>query len=133
MQFKNLTPMLSTKDLQGTLAFYRDVLGFELDNFNEEWGWLHIHKDNVSLMFSLPNEHEPFEKPVCTGSFYFYTDDVDALWEKLKGAPYIYYGLENFEYGMREFAIKDNNGYILQFGMEVRDLGSTKWEVRGTK
>jgi uncharacterized glyoxalase superfamily protein PhnB len=46
-------------------------------------------------------------------------DDVDGLWEKLKGSSYIFYGLENFDYGMREFAIKDNNGYMLQFGTQI--------------
>jgi len=28
----------------------------------------------------------------------------------------ICYEIETFEWGMREFAIYDNNGYILQFG-----------------
>jgi hypothetical protein len=31
----------------------------------------------------------------------------------------IVYPLEDFPYGMREFAIRDNNGYILQFGQEI--------------
>ncbi len=120
MQFSTLTPMLWTNELKATLAFYKNILGFVVDNYNEEWGWLHLRKGAVSLMFCLPNAHEPFEKPVCTGSFYFNLDDVDGLWEQLKETPYIYYGIENFEYGMREFAIKDNNGYILQFGKEIK-------------
>jgi len=33
----------------------------------------------------------------------------------------IVYPIENFYYGMREFAIRDNNGYILQFGQEITD------------
>jgi len=28
----------------------------------------------------------------------------------------VVYPIESFDYGMREFAIRDNNGYILQFG-----------------
>jgi len=31
----------------------------------------------------------------------------------------ICYPIETFEYGMREFAIYDNNGYLLQFGEAV--------------
>ena len=27
--------------------------------------------------------------------------------------------IETFEWGMREFAIYDNNGYVLQFGQET--------------
>lgn len=29
------------------------------------------------------------------------------------------YPIENFNYGMREFVIYDNNGYVLQFGEAV--------------
>jgi hypothetical protein len=29
------------------------------------------------------------------------------------------YPLKDFDYGMREFTIRDNNGYILQFGPEI--------------
>jgi hypothetical protein len=31
----------------------------------------------------------------------------------------IAYPMEDFEYGMREFAIYDNNGYMLQFGAPI--------------
>ncbi|MGI8410862.1 MAG: VOC family protein [Pyrinomonadaceae bacterium] len=54
-----------------------------------------------------------------TGSFYFHTDDVDALWDKLKDKAKICYGIENVFHGMREFGVYDNNGYLLQFGQEI--------------
>lgn len=31
----------------------------------------------------------------------------------------LHYPVEDFGYGMREFAIYDNNGYLLQFGQEI--------------
>ncbi len=37
---------------------------------------------------------------------------------QLKDKAAIVYPLEDFDYGMREFAIRDNNGYILQVGQE---------------
>ena len=112
--------MLWTSDIKGTIDFYKNTLDFELDNYNEDWGWCHMHKDDVEIMFALPNEHMLFEKPVCTGSFYIYTNAVDKLWEKLKITSHIFYPIEDFEYGMREFAIRDNNGYLLQFGKEIQ-------------
>ncbi len=39
----------------------------------------------------------------------------------LKGKSKICYSIENFEYGMREFAIYDNNDYVLQFGQEIKE------------
>ena len=31
----------------------------------------------------------------------------------------VVYPMETFGYGMREFAVYDNNGYLLQFGQET--------------
>ena len=60
------------------------------------------------------------EMPAFTGSFYFDIDDVTALWADLKDRVKIAYPMEEFQYGMREFAIYDNNGYMLQFGTPSR-------------
>ena len=45
-------------------------------------------------------------------------DDANALWLQLKDKATVVYPIEEFDYGMREFAIRDINGYILQFGQE---------------
>ena len=31
----------------------------------------------------------------------------------------VVYPIEDFDYGMREFAIRDNSGYLLQFGQPI--------------
>lgn len=114
-----LTPMLYTRDIPGTIDFYVKVLGFECGSYAEEWAWASLSRDGVEIMLAHPNEHMPFDKPNFTGSFYFNTPDVDAFWTRVKDSTEIVYGLENFEYGMREFAIYDNNGYVLQFGTAI--------------
>lgn len=119
MKFISLQPILWTTDLDSTLDFYRENLGFETGEHNEEIGWALLVNGETSLMISRPNEHMPFEKCNFTGSFYFTVDSVDALWEKLKDKVKVCYGIEDFYYGMREFAIFDNNGYILQFGSPI--------------
>ena len=111
--------MLWTEDLKGSVDFYEEILGFTVNVFNEEWGFASVSKNDVSLMLSRPNEHIPYDKIGFTGSLYFTTDSVDALWEELKDKARIAYGIEDFFYGMREFAIYDNNGYLLQFGQEI--------------
>ena len=73
-------------------------------------------------MISKPNDHIPFDKPNFTGSFYFNTDGIDEIWNKLKDKTKICYPIENFEYGMRGFAIYDNNGYLLQFGQDIVEV-----------
>lgn len=120
MKLTALRPMLWTKDLNGTIDFYTQTLEFTLREYNEDWGWATLSKDDVQLMIALPNEHTPFDAPQFTGTFYFNTDDVDYWWEKLKDKVKLCYGIENFEYDMREFGFYDNNGYLLQYGTELK-------------
>lgn len=119
--------MLWTKDLEGSVKFYSTVLGFSVDALNLDWGWASLTLDKVSIMltkplvFDAPPGCEPPATIGCTGSFYFNTDAVDSLWGELKDKATVCYGIESFEHGMREFAVYDNNGYILQFGQEIEE------------
>lgn len=119
MKLERLTPMLYTKHLSETVKFYIDKLGFQCEELDEAAGWALVQKNDIQLMFSLPNVHLPFEKPHFTGSFYFKIQNAEQLWKELKEEVNIGYPLEVFEYGMKEFGIYDNNGYLLQFGEEV--------------
>ncbi len=111
--------MLYVENLDATIDFYVGILGFDCRARDEELGWAELAYADVRLMVCLPNAHLPFESSHFTGSFYFRVDDIEPLWESLRGAAEVCYPLETFEYGMREFAIRDNNGYLLQFGQEV--------------
>lgn len=115
--FNALTPMFWTREIDATVAFYVEVLGFECAVHEEHWAVL--LRDEVEVMLSLPNPQLPFEEPVFTGSFYINVSQVDALWEQVKDKCNVCYPIENFEYGMREFAIFDNNNYIIQFGQPI--------------
>jgi len=113
--------MLETADIPATVIFYTQVLGFTPENYTEDMGWVYLKKDGVTIMFSVPNEHRNIGRAVMSGSLYFNTDNVDQVWDKLKEKCNICYPIEDFEYGMREFAVYDNNWYLLQFGQEIDD------------
>jgi len=106
--------MLRTWRMQESLAFYRDRLGFRVENASEDWASL--SRDGVELMLSAPNAHEGDVEPGFTGSLYFLAEDIERLWAQVREHARVCYPLEDFDYGMREFAIYDNNGYLLQFG-----------------
>lgn len=123
MSFQQLKPMLRTWDLAGSVAFYCEVLGFECVARNDEWGWAHVRREAAEIMLSGPNEHEGDKAPAFTGSLYITCDDVDAVWGAVSGRAKVCYPIESFEYGMREFGIYDNNGYLLQFGTVIAEVG----------
>lgn len=113
------TPMLRTWDLPGSIAFYVDVLGFAVQSHSQADGWASLRRDGVELMLATPNAHDGATAPAFTGSIYFRLQSpaaVDALWASLQGRARACYVPETFHYGMREFAVYDDNGYLLQFG-----------------
>lgn len=120
-KFQPIRPMLWTNELKESIAFYVNVLGFTCGEYNEDWGWAALHHGEAEIMLAKPNEHMAFEKPKFTGSFYINVDAVDELWDTLKNKCKICYEIENFEWGMREFAVYDNNGYLLQFGQDISE------------
>lgn len=77
-------------------------------------------------MITKPNSHEKFGRIGFSGSFYFNVDDVEGLWNDLNTITKICYPIETFEWGMREFAVYDNNGYILQFGQPVSEISTAE-------
>ncbi len=81
-----------------------------------------MKKDDVFVMFL---KHDNFEETTQAfkgntegASVLFYVDvsDLDELYIKLKGKVEIEKKMETTWYGMREFYIKDCNGYLLGFG-----------------
>jgi uncharacterized glyoxalase superfamily protein PhnB len=126
MRLTHLTPMLESTDLRATLQFYTELLGFTCTGVYpdaEQPCWLSLRSGDVTLMFANRNEHRrefaEAAQPILTGSLYFNPVDVVALWEQLKDKVVVEYPLAAFDYGMREFAIRDCNGYLLQFGQEA--------------
>jgi catechol 2,3-dioxygenase-like lactoylglutathione lyase family enzyme len=130
MTLQQLTPMMRTKELAASVDFYTRHLDFRCDTFSEEWGFAHLSRDNVCLMFAAPNAHETFIIPTFTGSLYLRTNDVNSWWKRLNGKVRMCYPIEDFSYGMREFAIYDNNGYVIQFGQEMVKADKENGELR---
>jgi uncharacterized glyoxalase superfamily protein PhnB len=110
-EFRKLVPMLQTKDMGQTVAWYETVLGFR--RTGQADGWCSLSRDGVSIMF-MNNAH--LGPPHATATQYFTVDDVDALWDGIKKHCQAEWGPEDMPYGLREFAIKDPNGYLLSFG-----------------
>lgn len=119
MNFEKAIPMLYTTQLEETVNYYSKVIGFHCNALDVNAGWASIARDEVELMFATPNDHIKFDKPVFTGTIYLKVRDVATLWDQLKEHCEICYPLESFDYGMMEFAIYDNNGYMIQFGQEI--------------
>jgi len=120
IEMKAMVPMLKARSLEETVSFYTRVLGFRVVEHLENWCYLEW--GGAAVMFY--DSELPPGPPTLTGALYFNPSDVDALWEHLKTRAPVAWELQVMDYGMREFAIFDPNGYTLSFGQEVATPGA---------
>jgi catechol 2,3-dioxygenase-like lactoylglutathione lyase family enzyme len=118
---QHLSPILWTKDLQGTRAFYEGVLGFMgKSNFPN---FMSFTRGDVEIMFIVPRDDDgddlQFPEPTLTGSLFIVTTEVDNLWASVKDKAVVKSPICDREYLMRDFSILDNNGYEIVFGEDI--------------
>jgi len=134
--FKKVTPDLMVRDVAETVKFYTEKLGFQLGMLvpegektiearlvsGKKYAYAMVRRGEVFVMFMLKDAYEedlPALRGVTIGaslSLYFDVDHLDGLYAsfKEKGVE-IVKDLSSTWYGMREFYIRDCNGYILGF------------------
>jgi uncharacterized glyoxalase superfamily protein PhnB len=121
---KKLTPNLMVDDVNRTVDFYRDVLGFELLASVPEEGaldWGMMKCGTVELMFqsrsSLGNDLPQLKNAIPPGPVLLYIDveSVQILRQQIEGKATLLKEIAVTFYGTKEFTIQDCNGFILTF------------------
>ena len=111
-------PCLLVADMRRTLEFYIDVLGFTqtgYDPIESEPIRTEVRRDGVAIILFTEALHGKDETPTFSGALYIFPESVDKLAQELRGKVPFEWGPENTEFGIREFAIRDPNGYLLVF------------------
>jgi uncharacterized glyoxalase superfamily protein PhnB len=128
MSFESLSPNLISESVNGSVEFYTKHLGFTLIASVPEQGiydWAMIQRDNVSLMFqSLPSLQQDMPGLGLTakgslGTFFIKMKGIEELYNSVKGKVEISLDMRTTFYGMKEFVVKDPDGYFMCFAEEV--------------
>ena len=124
MQLQSLTPNLMVKDVNKTLDYYTNVLGFELIQTVPEKGifdWGFVKLGNVKLMIqketSIKSEYKELENYKTGGALtlYIQVEELQKWHETIKDKTNVIKPMQKTFYGANEFAIMDINGFILAF------------------
>jgi lactoylglutathione lyase len=126
--FTKLTPNLIVENVERSLAFYVDVLGFSRGLTVPDSSPLvfaSVVSGGVEVFFNdkatAVKEYPSFAAtPIgLTGTMYIETTGVDAWHERLKSTARIVMPLVTQFYGVREFAFADPDGYVITFAERV--------------
>ena len=123
-KFRRLTAELVTDDIPGTIVYYTNTLGFELDSVYPDDvpipQWVQFKCNNDYLMFesreSLGQVIPEIQLVKLGGSFdiFIEMEGVAEYYESIRKKVHVIVELTDKPF--EQFAIKDNNGYILLFG-----------------
>lgn len=130
----HLRTMLSVRDLEASIRFYRTVLGFELVEVlgaADKHYWAYVKKGSAEMMLtegSGPTFGEPGGSPPNAGLWlYFYPEslaELEQLHADLSSKGHAVSALETTNYGHRLFTLRDPDRYTLTFGILI---GADHW------
>ena len=124
----SIRPSFIVKDLQASISYYRERLGFQLDFQGPEDGpfWAGVSRDGIGIMLKavahdvlpIPNHTRHEWAPPDA---HIYSMDPDALFDEFtrRGASFVK-RLSFVEAGLWGFSITDADGYVLVF-YQLRD------------
>ena len=112
--------VLAVPDLQRSVRYYRDVLGFKPEAI-EDSGWMFMHRDGLVIRLG---ECKDAIKPDELGDHSYFAfwevDDADAWYEQIKAAGgKVLRPPSNQPWGMREFPIVTVDGHRIMLGQQI--------------
>ena len=115
---KGFIPQLRTTDLDGSIRFYVDTLGFRLE-FRYEDFYAGVSVGDQSLHLKLVDDEDPSIPYVARHGhlhLFFLVDDADAEAQRLENSGVAFDAeVADTAWGTREFYIRDDQGHVLCF------------------
>ncbi|MNH89938.1 Glyoxalase-like domain protein [compost metagenome] len=123
---QSITANLKVNNVKDTLAFYQEVLGFEVivtvpDIDQPVLNWAMVKNGGAELMFqekaNLEEEYPVLGNQGGSGglTLFIKVDDVEDLFGSIQGKAEVITPIHKTFYDKKEFAIVDNNGFVLTF------------------
>lgn len=116
---KRISPMLATDNMEETILFYQNVLGFTLAMKSPDYSI--VERDGQTIHFQRAASEEVMKCMREHTEIYIEVTGIHELWEHVKTFKDRYRIRDLFEreYGMIEFHIADPNGCLVFVGEPI--------------
>ena len=111
--------VLAVQDLQKSVEFYKNKLGFKSGWFDDNWHFL--HRDECTIMLGeCADDRSAFEINNHSYFGYFDVQNIDILFSEFKSQKIeILSPLKDKPWGQREFSIRTIDGHRIMFGENI--------------
>lgn len=123
--FLDLVPMLMCNDVQASIRFYADVLGFEVTGRMDDvgaTGFASLRNGKAAIMLASPSyipKGEKVEGRFPQSQYYFYVADAEGLRRSVVEAGWEATECVDRFYDIKEFELVDPDGHVLVFGQDI--------------
>ncbi|MDD2766031.1 MAG: VOC family protein [Opitutaceae bacterium] len=129
-----LVPELVVADLEASLRFWRDLIGFSVAYDRPEAGFAYLDLDGAQVMLEQRGAAErqwetgPLETPLGRGvNFQIEVPTLQPILDRLAGASWplfmepeeAWYRAGEVEVGQRQFLVMDPDGYLLRLAEDI--------------
>jgi len=117
---QTVVPMIHVPDVSAAVDWYRSI-GFKVIRQNEEddeTNWAKLSFGSSEIMLNAGGK--PGTGHRRDVDLYITVDNVDDLYPRLKDRVQVVEEIYDAFYGMREFIIRDINGFWVTFGQPVQ-------------
>lgn len=136
MKWNQILPELDVFDLEESLQFYINLIGFNIAYDRKEDKFAFLQLENVQIMIQeIDNDNNKWETgkleyPLGVGiNFQIDVTNIDEIYSRLKKSKYKifaemeenWYRKDNILMGCREFLVQDPNGYLLRFSQDLEN------------
>jgi catechol 2,3-dioxygenase-like lactoylglutathione lyase family enzyme len=116
---KRVSPMLAVADMDETVAFYRDILGFNPMSKSPDYSI--VERDGQTVHFMKAASEDVMRCVRGHAEIYIEVSGIHSLWQHVKTFKERYRIRDLFdrEYGMSEFHIADPNDCLVFVGEQT--------------
>jgi glyoxylase I family protein len=141
IEVRGMAPLLEVFDMPASIAFYRDVLGFDVVSTSSpgpRFDWALLRLQAVELMLNTAYEEDqrpPAPDPARVAAhhdtcIYFGCPDVDAAFAHLRAKGIDVKEPKVAHYGMKQLYLSDPDGYSLCFQWPASERSDDPGEPR---
>ena len=116
---KRISPMLAVADMEATLGFYSEVLGFSAMMKSPEYSI--VERDGQTIHFQKAESEDVMNCVRGHTEIYIEVSGIESLWEHVRTfkGRYRMRHLFDREYGMTEFHVTDPNECLVFVGQRT--------------
>ena len=128
MKYRQSVPVIATADVQATMSYYSDVLGFrELFSYGSPLVYAGMQRDGAQIYISQDEKlADLIAQQDLHPEIFLWAEDVDAWFtQHQRSGAKIVEEISDRPWDARQYVIEDPNGYFIKVAQPIDEIATS--------